>query len=350
MWIALIEINTWIRSLSSFMKFIYFNQKYFSESPSYQENGKVLLIPEPWLIFSNKLKRYLCHIHLSPRLNSKFELPGKSIWVRDILKKTGYDNNDVCIILNAHFYNLFYGNLFREAKRLFRKVYFVFIFSDRVSYFKKQYMDFPDVEILKKEFDLVLTYNTYDSEKYGLMLDRPCFPNYSSSSDILEDFESDLFFVGKDKGRLSSLYNVYEICKKNGIKCDFHINDVPIEKQKYTDDIFFNKSISYQEVLERARKTKCILNIVQENGEGVTLRDYETISLNKLALTNNKALLQTGLYTKEQIIWLDEILDRINEIKSGYQGTNNLAKEFSQGRWFDWLEYILENTDGLESM
>ena len=323
------------------MNVLYFNQKYLSNVPKKYLDGSVLFVPEPWLFFRNKLIKTLCHITLSPRINSKIKLPFKSVWIKYILKHSFVKKDTICLVINAHFYHLYKSGIKRIAESLYKKVHIVFVFSDKVQYFAEHYRGFPDIEELKESFDAVITYNVADSKKYNLILDRPCFPSFEKIDDKLGDFHSDLFFVGSNKGRLNDIYKVFELCRSNGIKCDFHVIGVPKENIKYSDCISFNKPIPYSEVLERSKKTNCILYIVQEEGSGVVLRDYEALTFNKLLLTNNTALELSGLYSKEQVIWLDELAKRKNDIIAGYKGSNALKIEYSLQNWIKWLEDLL---------
>lgn len=324
------------------MNTLYFNQKYLSKTPIRHLQNKVLFVPEPWLFFRCRIVQFLCHLNLSPRINSKIALPFRSFWIKKILKKCFDDKDDnLCIIINSHFYHLYRSNIDKIARRLYKNVRLVFAFSDRVSYFQNHYKDFPSIEELKSKFDLVMTYNLEDSTKFNLVLERPCFPLYEDISNKLGDFESDLFFVGSNKGRLDELYKIYDECSASGVVCDFHITGVPKDEIRSGIGLILNEPISYSEVLERSKKTKCILYLVQKGGDGIVLRDYEALSFNKLLLTNNKALLSSGLYTKEQVIWINEIKDRICDIKKGYSGTNSFKEIYSLSNWLIWLENAL---------
>ena len=325
------------------MNYIYFNQKYFSTVPSYENDGKMLFIPEPWLYFRSGFVRMMAHTHLSPRINAKVDLPLKNIWLRRILKNAFDDKNELCIILNAHFYNLFFAGIYQLAKEYYRKVKIIFIFSDKIEYFQKQYCNFPSVEQLKEAFDLVITYNVEDAKKYQLILDRPCFPIYHKIGNELQDYSSDVFFVGSNKSRLDQLISIFEFCYQNGLKCDFHINNVEPEKQKYKEYIVYNTYMDYSEVLERVKKTKCVLNIVQNGGAGVTLRDYEAFTFGKIILTNNYALKVTGMYSRKQVIWINELKDRVEDIISYNDVSTEFKDEFSLKNWCEWLNALVRD-------
>ena len=319
------------------VNYLYFNQKYISNIPERHLDGALLLVPEPWLFFKNKLKQKICHFCLSPRINSRFSIPFRKKWIRKILECSFKEKDEICIIINSHFYHLFYSDIKDIAKSLYKKVYCVFIFSDKVEYFQNHYKDFPSLKSLKQYFNVVITYNIYDVEHYDLILDRPCFPFFGKIDNKLVDYKSDLFFVGSNKGRINELYRIFEYCDANGIKCDFHIIGVPKNEIKYENRICFNKPIPYSEVLERSSKTKCILYIVQDNGSGIVLRDYEALTFGKKILTNNKALTVTGLYSKQQVIWIDELEKRKMEILDEKPVSNSFSSEYSMGNWLNWL-------------
>lgn len=324
------------------MKFIYFNQNYFDNSPCIECGGAAILIPEPWLLFRNKFINVICHIHLSPRINSRCSFPWKSIWNRFFFKSIPSNKNEeICMIINAHFYTLESMGIVEYVKKKNNQNKVIFIFSDKYETFSKLYKNFPSPDYLKKKFDMVITYNVEDSKKYGFIQDRPCVPIYKNITNKLSNFSSDVFFVGRNKGRLSSIYNFYYKCKATGLKCDFHIMDVDEKDFLDTTEITYNHSMSYGEVLERVSKSKSIFNIIQKNGAGITIRDYEAVYFNKYLITNNYALVDSDLYNRDQIIWLNEIDNRLSDIKTKKLQSNNIVEEYSLENWLKWIELNL---------
>ena len=326
------------------MKFIIFDGRTRSKnqdlSPLYEFNGKVFSVAEPWFIIKNKIIRLICHAHLSSNINSKFALPFRSIWNKLLFKNIKDD--DVCIIWNSHFYQLDNAGCIKYLRKRYKNCKIVFQFSDKYDFFRENYRNFPEPDELKEKYDLVITYNINDVLKYGFVWQRPCIGDYSNIENDETIPQSDLFFVGKNKGRLSKILYIYEFCRSNGLKCDFHVTDVAENEQKYKDNIKYNKPISYDEVLKRVKRTKCILNLVQDGGEGITMRDYEALGNNKYLLTDNKFITEVDFYDANQIILLEEFEKRIFEIKNNFLKENNFSNKYNRENYFQWLENLLK--------
>ncbi|MCM1059371.1 MAG: hypothetical protein NC452_03660 [Eubacterium sp.] len=207
------------------------------------------------------------------------------------------------------------------------------------------YIKFKDFNIdeLTSTFDVVCTYNAIDAQKYGFSLAPSRLYNFEwvrSDEDIPE---SDVFFVGLNKNRLDKLLKVYEICTQKGLKCDFYISDVGNDKMKYADKIVYNKRISYEEVLKRCKKTKCIVNLIQTGAEGITLRDQEAIGMNKCLITDNPAILDSDFYTREKVIWFDNIETEIDKVFSHSENINwNGTDKHSALSYYQWLEDMID--------
>ena len=323
------------------MKIIHFNQTYYSNIPQIVEND-IILCPHPWLAFKKGLNRLLCHIAFSPKANNKIKMPFKKYWVKKVLKKLRFNKNEqFVIVINAHYYQMLEGNLIHYVKSINQNNKVLLALSDKVNTFISLYKDFPNMKTIKATFDAVLTYNTNDSRDYGIILDRPCLPCFPKIPNLLGDFESDVFFIGKKKDRLATLHSIYERLTKLGFKCDFYIIDVDDDEKLKDSSIHYNEPLKYQEVLEHCQKTKSILNVVQNSGEGITVRDYEVAFFNKHYITNNFAVASSPLFDRSQIIFLDEIDNRIIEIKKPLPD-NNKAKAFNYNNWKSFIESLVK--------
>ena len=156
-------------------------------------------------------------------------------------------------------------------------------------------------------FDRVLTIDEGDAEKYGLEL-HPFF--YSPIEQDDESIaESDCFYVGNAKGRLEEILEAYELLSSNGLRCDFHIVGVPEDQQRYKECISFNKPLDYDEVVFRTKKTKMLLEIMQEGQTSGTLREHEAVVYGKKLLTNNQYIVNRNFYNPENIFLFKEIRD-----------------------------------------
>lgn len=302
----------------------------------------VEVISAPWDRYNNVIMRNVCHAHLSSSLNSKIDIPFKNIWYDCILGKVDKQEK-LCLLVNAHLYTLVNENFISFLRAKYKNCYIVLYFSDTYKYFCKNYRGFPSMAFLKSKLDFVLTYNVVDAKQYDLKLMRPAFPNYLSVKDNYDIVESDFFFVGQNKGRLNDLIKIYETCKKRNLVCDFYITGVNPDDFKYPEIIHYNTTLTYEEVLERVKKTKCVVNIVQSNTQGITMRDYEALGNGKMLLTNNYYLESMDFFNPRQVVWIDNLENEIDKM------FNNLPKEtvdissYNEEGFYIWLNGIISN-------
>lgn len=164
-----------------------------------------------------------------------------------------------------------------------------------------------DFEEFSPYFDRVITIDEGDAERYGLEF-HPFF--YSSiEKEDLSLSESDCFYVGNAKERLNEIIKAYELLSSNGLKCDFHIVGVPEEKQRYKDNITYNKPMDYDDVVCHVKKSKILLEIMQEGQTSGTLREHEAVIYGKKILTNNKYIVDRSFYISENISVFENIED-----------------------------------------
>ena len=133
----------------------------------------------------------------------------------------------------------------------------------------------------------VFTFDSGDASNYGLTLipqvyrdvDGYCF-------DQATDF--DIHFIGKDKRRYETLKDMARKWQALGLRlslkmvCDKGLNysdSSPVE--------LLTESISYKENLLLINRSESLLELVQKNQSGVTIRCLEAIFFNKKLITNN---------------------------------------------------------------
>lgn len=326
--------------------------KFISFSSNSCANEKVVVFENvkdyfaPWYIENNKLIRLLCQIHLSQRTNKLINLPFKKLWNKRLFGNHFCNDEVVCFVVNAHFYWLEYMGAYDFIRKEYPNSFFILHFPDTYNYFITHCKNFPSVEHLKKTYDMVISYNTSDVEKYNL-IQKPIFiKNFSKDYKNIElDLsipESDVLFVGQDKGRLNALHEIYEKCTSYGLKCDFHIVGVEGKYQLKESNIEYNHFMSYEEILKRVKRTKCVLNYIYDGNGGVTMRDYEAIGNNKFLLTNNASIKNTELYDSEQIIWIEDLEINAERIKKGKQTPNKFKNVKNDETFYTWLEKKLK--------
>ena len=156
-------------------------------------------------------------------------------------------------------------------------------------------------------FDRVITIDEGDAEKYGLELHSFFYSTIEKEDSSL--VESDCFYIGNAKGRLNEIIEAYELLSSIGLKCDFHVIGVPDEQQKHKESIVYNKPMNYDDVVCHVKKSKLLLEIMQEGQTSGTLREHEAVVYGKKLITNNKHIIGRGFYTPENISVFDDIKD-----------------------------------------
>ena len=306
------------------------------------ENDEAFIYTEPWMLFK-KWQHFLCHFSLSPTINSYLPLPFKFFWIKKIIKKSKFSNdNPLCILINAHFAPSFSDGVLKKMRKKYKGLKTVIYFTDKVDFYNRNYRKYPSLNVIKRRFNLVLSYNILDCEKHSLLLNRYVFNDYSSINDDESIPQSDIFFVGQNKNRLPKILSIYQKANKHGLKCDFWVTKVEDKDQLYKETIHYNQWLPYYKVLQRVRKTKCVLNIVQDGGMGITEREYEAIGNNKFLLTDNCSIKDTVFFSPDQIISLDDFEKSVYKIKNGCLKTNNYLSEYNYENYFKWLSDILK--------
>ena len=199
--------------------------------------------------FRSEFIKRLHILHNARPLNKKKELPFKTVWFKRALKGVELQRED----------NVYSREFLQYLRRNYPKAKICFVYLNPVTK-----LAYEKVQKISDCLNAVITFSEKDADRYNLFLcqNQPYkVPIYKDESIP----KSDVFFIGADKGRLEKLIAIYERLRGAGLKCDFHIVGVPEEKQKYSDDIVYNKRIPYSEVLARVYATQCVLEVLQNN-------------------------------------------------------------------------------------
>lgn len=114
--------------------------------------------------------------------------------------------------------------------------------------------------------------------------------------------ETDMFFVGLDKGRKPLLDMISRITTAEGLIVD--INVVDNIRSIYTSK--YVGRMSYEEVRKRIARTRALIDIVQSNQKGLTQRVMESIFFKKKLITNNASVKNYKFYTPDNIFVIGE--------------------------------------------
>lgn len=228
----------------------------------------------------SRLTEFLFRTHWAFSVNEKIDLPLKSLWYRRMYNQPFENGKPLCFVYmgaNSIYHGLGFVDYVRKKDPRNRQVV---MHQDLIS--KKINYDYNEY---KKHFDLMMTYDKGEAEKYGIHY----FPETVYSKLIPDEpveIEYDAYFLGAAKDRLDDIMAVYYRLHDAGLRCKFVLAGVPEEKKIVSDGIEYTTGISYIENLENVRKSNCVAEVIQGGSGGITLRSREAIAYGKKLLTN----------------------------------------------------------------
>lgn len=268
---------------------------------------------------TNFAKRVIRKIHF------KSSCPKKEIWFN---KKYNLDKFESLIIFDA----AVNYDLVKFVKKLYPDKRLIFWYWNPVR-------NSIDPTLLSSEICEKWSYSPEDCKKYNLKYNTTFYfsglTNNFKGDDINESLY-DILFVGRDKGRLSILLDYKEKFESLGLETNFHITPTKwYEKRK--NKIYMN-DISYNEIINLIKKSKAILDIVQHQSDGLTLRIMESLFFEKKLITNNQTVVQYDFYSKNNIfvLGLDKIDNLLEFIESPYKPIpNHIVEKYEFYTWLD---------------
>ncbi|WP_144555423.1 hypothetical protein [Bacillus sp. X1(2014)] len=235
----------------------------------------------------------LYNIHFCDRINRHFFLPFKSIW-NPFYRLHQYNfspQEEYCVILlNGSLRYHFSNKYLREFKQCNPNVKLAMILYDSFSNPSAQ----RSIEMIPL-FDVVFSFDEDDCRRHGFERIYSTFSKPESVRKCKDDYSS-AFFVGYGQGRLDILQKTFSKISSAIDGCRFMIAGVKEAEQVAIPGVIYNTTIPYEQELQFAYNTECIVEVVREGQTGVSLRTCEAIAFNKKLLTNNKKLLDMPFY------------------------------------------------------
>lgn len=178
--------------------------------------------------------------------------------------------------------------------------------------------DCNDIRISENNKLKIYSFEKNDCKEYGYHYNSLFF--FKEDVRTENEYWSDVFFIGTDKGRLEHLLSIQKVLEKEGINIDMHICRYGRKASKYAREIGYRykKPIPYEKLLMKLMHTRCVLDIAPENQEEVTLRVYEAIFCKKKVITNNPNVRKYQFYDRNNIFIMGE--DSESELKAFVMG------------------------------
>ncbi len=285
----------------------------------------------------NKFQQWLFRLHWSYSINSKINLPFKSIWFRKMYKQDFEQKKPLCFVYmggnKIRFDGGFTNYVRKKSKDNKQVIYHADLISKKCLY---------DYSVVRDKVDMAITYDKAEAEKYNINF----FEEVSFSKPVFGTFpakyDQDVYFLGAVKDRYKLLLDVHEHLTENGIKCRFLLAGVSEEQQVKRDGIEYIQGITYEENLRNVVRSRCVLEVVQGDSSGITLRTREVLSYGRKLITNNLNV-PRHFFAEHQLI----VFSSPDEIEISELTENFSAEEVSVNtnplQWLYYIQNELEN-------
>ncbi|OUZ17191.1 hypothetical protein A5868_002130 [Enterococcus sp. 12F9_DIV0723] len=225
-------------------------------------------------------------------------------------------------ILNSHVYSI---PIVRYINKKFPSIRIIVWYSNPVS---------KDTPIrFYKELDCeIWSFDKDDCQKYHLRSNNQ-FIDHEMFNNLSNEIKYDLSFVGLDKGRLRQLLDLK--CKFNEKNISTYLYIVNSNKNS-SDSYDYEDRISYKELLNIEANSRALLDIVQPEQKGQTLRPIEALFFKKKIVTNNYSILETDFYNYKNIFVLGrDNIESIEEfLKSDYEDiSSDVLEKYTVKGW-----------------
>jgi hypothetical protein len=160
------------------------------------------------------------------------------------------------------------------------------------------------IEMQKKYEFKIVSFDLGDCKKFNITHINQIAYRYPIQN---EKCDTDIFFVGKDKNRIKHIASLSKKFSKIGLNFTYWL--FPMKHKKYTEsekNILYKSTmlVPYADVVAQDFKSKALLDLVQENQNGLTWRPIEAMYYRKKLITNYENIRQYDFYRKENIFIL----------------------------------------------
>ncbi|PKN16001.1 MAG: hypothetical protein CVU66_02540 [Deltaproteobacteria bacterium HGW-Deltaproteobacteria-23] len=165
------------------------------------------------------------------------------------------------------------------------------------------------VEALK-ELAHLCTFDPDDAARFDLQLVPQVYRDVTSFQQEEVTTDVDVYFVGQDKGRLAELLRLERLLQEAGLTTHFHI--ICDNSASYApEDLphIATKGLSYEDNIRMIRRSRCLLELLQNNQSGLSMRCLEAAFFGKKLITNNLRMEESELYDPARVF----LIGRDNE-------------------------------------
>jgi len=226
------------------------------------------------------------------RLWDKLKLPFKSVWYDKAVLKC---NANKIVIFDA-LCTVDYINWLKKHKSN----------SDIVFWYWNIIQHAISPDIIPDDVCRKWSFARKDCLQYGMRFNP--LPYFKEIQFPEKEKKYDIIFVGRDKGRLSTLLKLKSEFESLGLITKFVIAPT----YRYDKNPAYSKSISYMESVKLGTQGRAILDYIEIDDSGQSLRVVEALFLHEKIITNSKLIFDYEFYCPENIFVLGH--DDINKL------------------------------------
>lgn len=251
---------------------------------------------------ASKINTVIRKIHTSWTINKRVHIPFQGIWYTKPVFDLKDEKNYCIIFIDIAINHINTKKLKELCNKPNVRCVLVCINSVDAS-------SIGMIQIRKKIFQIpwhdVYTFDPGDMEKYSFKSIRNCY--YSYHKIISDEIKSDVFFVGGLKGnREQFIFDLYKFLRDQGVSCCFWIS---ARKEEMLHNPPYQNLINYYtggwkpyaDILKKDMEANVIIELLQDNQEGPSLRYYEAVCYNKKLITTNKRAVDLPYYNPKFI-------------------------------------------------
>lgn len=276
------------------------------------------------------LKTKIARVHFSEKINKHFQLPLKNLWYGSFLQVLDLKeqkSEQVCLLIYDH--NKLGGehSFLEYTRKINPNIKICYIFTNIIRYSAAESKGYVDK--LNEWYDAVFAFDPEDAVKYGFSYSPLIYdaePDYNKCEK--ESEENLVFYVGQAKDRLEMLLSCHEKIRQLGIACDFHIANVPEDKITDAPGIVFNQFMTYENAVQSIQKSTCLLDAIQGNSTGLTIKVCEAVCYNKKLITTNQHVKDYPFYDPRYI----RVIESTDDIDEAFFTENRDVQYPESGR------------------
>lgn len=305
------------------------------------DNNKVRFIESQLPLAKSSRLYNIAFRHIRFKSRSAVLLPFVSVWHKRFDKYLNIDDN-IKTVLIVYDWNSLTKDLgfFSYLKRQHKNLSIVYMFSNIVAISGAKY--YKIVERLNSVFDIVFAFDQEDSRKYGFAYSPLIYASNVQMPCVSDKTENDLFYLGMAKDRYDRLIEIYEKAISEGLKCDFTIVGVPDNERKHVGSIKY-APVSYDVAIKGMANAKCIVDVIQGNSTGLTIKNCEALAFGRKLLTTNPHVRDVDFYHPENICVYESGVSIKSFLEIPFvEYTQNERAYFSPARLFSKIETLLK--------